>query len=404
MTETTTTTTTTTMTTTTTTTTTTIQDLPELTLLTLFDKLTLSELLHIDEVCKDWGGQLKREAHLRRKHLVIVKDKTDMLVLERANNCVNSLSPKMLHHVRKFEGDEKKEDKENDNRGRWTHNFRLLVRLDRHALFTANLTPSRVDGLIRHLPNLTTLRIVRYTGSLEELRQIIRLLTAFAHQLLEVTLVFFGHYPQPPAAEEVVVERDQHYRFLRQFTLLFGALNRLPALRSLKLLLEGPFTLSGPLRFIDLGDLCARLTTFNLYAGTLVDVASLLKQFAERSPCLQELLCIDRLDLETLLSFGPRVVAAMRQAYIEDCLSYEEHFADLGRFGLRYAHLQELTVHLDGLSIWQLAQALAPSCKALVSLLIWDLEEEENEDEDEEEEEEEEEERRRRRGDEGGVE
>ncbi len=355
-------------------TTTTIQDLPELTLLALFDQLTMSELLHIDEVCKDWGGRLKREALLRRKHLFIGEDPIDLMVLDPANTYVDSLSQRMLDHVRKFEVEEKEEDKENDNRGRW-------MRLDRHALFTATLTPHRVDGIIRHLPNLTTLHIVRPAGSLEELQQIIRLLTAFAHQLLEVTLIFSGHYPQPPPAaeEEPVVERDQHYCFLRQFTLLFRALNRLPALRSLKLLLEGRFTLSGPLRFIDLGDLCARLTTFNLYAGTLVDVASLLKQFAEPSRRLQELRCVDPLDLETHLSFGPRVAAAMRQACVEDGLSYEEHFADLGRFGLRYAHLQELTVHLDGLTIWQLAQALAPSCKALVSLHIWDEEEEEEE-------------------------
>ncbi|KAH9406490.1 hypothetical protein TYRP_013470 [Tyrophagus putrescentiae] len=154
-----------------------IQHLPELSLLSLFHSLPLHYLLHIDEVCSDWG-KLKLEALRQRKELVIVEEKYFLDKFEWPNNGLfwNPFD-KLIDLVKNEDG---------------SPYIKRKVGLDNHTLFVNSITCGIADQITRLMPKLKALRIYYYYLNRKELEQINRLLTFYRHQLVEVNICFQG--------------------------------------------------------------------------------------------------------------------------------------------------------------------------------------------------------------------
>ncbi|KAH9409133.1 hypothetical protein TYRP_011411 [Tyrophagus putrescentiae] len=146
-----------------------LQDLPELSLLSLFHSLPLHYLLHIDEVCSDWG-RLKTDALRQRKELIIVNDEIHLEQLEWPDNGL--FWSAFDRHLVKVTNEEY-----------GSPYIKLKTGLDQHALVATSITPVMCDQITTLMPKLKVLRILKFFGTLRELEQINRLLAFYRDQL-----------------------------------------------------------------------------------------------------------------------------------------------------------------------------------------------------------------------------
>lgn len=321
------------------------QNLPELSLLSLFHSLPLHYLLHIDEVCSDWV-RLKTEALRERKELIIVKDKSDLNELKHPNNrFYHKIYDIMLCNMK------------NEKDGSPYH--KLIVCLDQHALYTKSISPVMFDQITKLLPKLKVLRISRSNCSFSELEQVTQLLTFYRYQLVEVTIIFCLHN------KKQIWKNSDHNS---EFTMFFSALNNMTVLTNLKLCL-GLSQFSYKYDF-DLTAL-SRLKTFNLGCGfDKENVFNQLKQYAEGNEQFEVLHSQFGMYVNEAISFGPRVSSAMKSVEIYEKLFLTRNFDMFKRFAQQCVNLQFLQIELADVSIFQLTETLALSCKKIVFLFV----------------------------------
>ena len=367
-------------------TTTSISDLPQLPLLIIFDKISLLNLLRIDEVCRAWK-ELKPAALSRRRHLVITNDRDGLNWLTHPGL---ESDYRLLRQVLNEDG---------------SPYLKPRLHLDLQALFINRYLPPLSATLLKLLPNLKVLRLVHQYGSFHELWKVNQLLTHYRHQLVEVTIWFWGWRTScEPNQAEV-----QH-AFQKMFLSLMTCLNRLTALRSLELNFWAapgcPVILDdNQLATHCLPDVIGRLKWLKFITcfesndsgrcgGGAAD-ARLLKQILfrmrdenksvereeskvkQQQPKKQEALelYVDKipLTLRTLIPLGPGPVAAsLRSVKIDGVFSgnSEAQYKTLARFARQSPHLQALTLGLKSLNIHRLVESLAP-LKELVNLSIF---------------------------------
>ncbi len=322
------------------------QNLPELSLLSLFHSLPLHYLLHIDEVCSDWV-RLKTEALCERKELIIVEDKFDLKKFTQPNNSFYYDVFDKLHCNVKNEKD-------------GSPYYKLRVCLDQHALYAKLISPIMSDQITKLLPKLKVLRIFRPICSFSELEQIIQLLTFYRHQLIEVTIIFSLYNKK---------RKWENSDYTSKFTMFFSALNNMTVLTSLKLSMGG--TQYSYKYDFDLNVL-SRLKTFNLnYGFEKKNVVNQLKQYAEGNKRIEILHLLFDIHLNDALSFGPRVSSAMKSVHLYEKLSLTQNFENFKRFAQQFVNLQFLRVELADVSFAQLTEALALSCKKIVYLFVF---------------------------------
>ncbi len=326
-----------------------IFDLPQVPLLTTFDNIPLLNLLHIDEVCQDWA-KLKKAALLRREQLVLVHDETD---LEEYYN-IPFFSSSYLRKVMNDDG---------------SPYIKVRVRLDRHALYHSWITPTMVDKIIKLMPNLKVLRIVHRSGTTTELWKIKFLLQYYSHQLEEVNIVFDNCLIEYP--EELDFIRDD-YKSL--FPSIFCTLNSMTALHTLELCIVLSDDLAMPMK-LDLS-VARQLKTMNIETYGFIDeddvgidVLKHCKPYLEENKVLQTLYTCNLLSLDNLLTFGPRVSAALKMLSILGILTLDYLYEDFQKFAQKYSHIEDLSIAVVEVPIVQVAKALL-SCKALVHLSI----------------------------------
>ncbi len=204
-----------------TTTTASISDYPQLPLLDIFGYVPLVDLLHIDEVCRAWQ-KLKPAACSQRRHLIIANDQTSLQLIDK---------PDLEYHK-----------EVGLTVGETDLPFQKpKVRPDLNYFFIGHsrLLQATLDRLLELLPNLKVFRLVQQHGSHEELSKVNQLLAHYRHQLVEVKICFKGAANVIQRRESSRVEVLQHsYRLM--FLSLMASLNRLTALRSLKLNFRPP--------------------------------------------------------------------------------------------------------------------------------------------------------------------
>ncbi len=371
-----------------------ISDYPELPLLTIFDYVPLRNLLHIDEVCRAWQ-KLKPEACSRRRHLIIANDQTDLQLIDKPD----------LEYHREL--------------GLIVGETDLpfpkpKVRPDLNYFFIGHsrLLQATLDRLLELLPNLKVFRLVQLHGSHEELSKVNQLLAHYRHQLVEVKICFKGAANVIQRRESSRVEVLQHsYRLM--FLSLMASLNRLTALRSLKLNFRPPPDC--PVVLDDrqvaahcLSDVAGRLKSLDLYTrfefgsdnsvnlksdirllkqvlfrmrdgkkAVAGEEGSKLKQQHPPQPTEEknlELYLIETpLTLKTLISLGPGPVAVgLRTIPIDGNLSADSaaEYKALARLARQSPYLQAVDVNLKSLHIRRLVESLA-SLKELIRLNIF---------------------------------
>ena len=384
--------------------TTTILDLPQLPLLTIFDNIPLPNLLHIDEVCRAWQ-KLKEPALGRRHQLIITSGKADLALLASQN--LDSQQHSLLGMIFEENGPQ-----------RLMHH---QMRLDRHALFIGRSRSlqkaATLDRLLRLLPNLKVFRYVQQNGSNQELLKVTQLLDHYRHQLVKVTIWFWG---------ELSFTGGERNRSEQMFTLLMTSLNQLTALRSLELNFQPlpgcPVVLNDhQLAAHSLPDVVGRLKwlKFNtrlefdgLSEPGYVSDARLLsqvlfrmrdekgggggdkvvaaasskskqkqrkqkqqkqKQQKKKQEDLELYVTGTPLTMRTLISLGPGPVASgLRTVEIDGIFSAASavEYKALARLARQSPHLQALTVHVKSFSIHRLVESLA-SLTELVYLYIF---------------------------------
>ena len=153
-----------------------LQDLPELSLLSLFHSLPLHYLLHIDEVCSDWG-RLKTEALRQRKELIIVNNELNLDSLKWPDNGLfwNTFDKHLVQMTNEEDG---------------SPYIKLKTGLDRHVLVANSITPVMCDQITTLMPKLKVLRIFKFFSIDRDLEQINRLLAFYRDQLVELTFCF----------------------------------------------------------------------------------------------------------------------------------------------------------------------------------------------------------------------
>lgn len=323
------------------------QDLPELSLLSLFHSLPLHYLLHIDEVCRDWS-RLKTEALRQRKELIIVSHEIHLDPLKWPDNGLFwSIFDRHLAQVK------------NEEDG--SPYIKLKTGLDRHVLPAYSITLFIFDQITTLMPKLKVLRIIQFDCTFSELKQINRLLTFYRSQLVELTLCFQW------GIGDIILEENP-------FTPLFSALNSMTVLKSLKLFLSPPYNpLIGSRVSIAIADLSVliRLKIVVLYCGReLFNLSNQLKKYAEENERLEKLFFPYTLTLNKFLAFGPRVSAAMRDVRLQGHFSATLNYDNFQRFAQQYANLQRLEVPFVNVLFVQLTEALAISCKKLAYLNV----------------------------------
>ncbi len=317
------------------------QDLPELSLLSLFHSLPLHYLLHIDEVCSDWG-RLKTDALRQRKELIIVNDEIHLEQLEWPDNGL--FWSAFDRHLVKVTNEEY-----------GSPYIKLKTGLDQHALVANSITPVMCDQITTLMPKLKVLRILKFFGTLRELEQINRLLAFYRDQLVELTICF------QLWTSDIIVEKNA-------LMSLFSTINSMTVLKSLKLFLCPPSNL---LKFqIDLSVL-SRLKIVVLDCNIRKTIYfNQLKKYAEGNKCLEKLYFPFALTPNEFLAFGPRVSAAMRDVRFRGHFSATLNYDNFQRFAQQYANLQRLEVPFVNVSFVQLTEALATSCKKLAYLIV----------------------------------
>ncbi len=353
------------------TTTASISDLPQLPLLTIFEYIPLPNLLHIDEVCRAWQ-KLKPEACSRRRHLIIANDQTDLSVFTQSS--IESIQ--MLTQL--------------DGKGNCSQHS------DLYALFLRYSRPlqTTLDRLFELLPNLKVFRLVQQHGSHEELSKVNQLLAHYRHQLVEMSIWFFGEL-----TDDEINRAESQLAFQQMFLSLMASLNRLTALRSLELNFQSP--VNCPVVLNDrqmaahcLPDVTSRLTCLkfitrlevsdsrNNFAAdvrllnqvllrmrdgggadkAVIGESSKLKQQPKKQENLELYVHGTPLTLRTLISLGPGPVAAgLRAVKIDGMFSADSaaEYKALARLARQSPHLQALTVHVRSLSIRRLVESLA---------------------------------------------
>ena len=315
-----------------------IQHLPELSLLSLFHSLPLHYLLHIDEVCSDWG-KLKLEALRQRKELVIVEEKYFLDKFEWPNNGLfwNPFD-KLIDLVKNEDG---------------SPYIKRKVGLDNHTLFVNSITCGIADQITRLMPKLKALRIYYYYLNRKELEQINRLLTFYRHQLVEVNICFQGEI----RSSETLLKS------------LFLILKSMTALKILNLdfnPLHSEYLISADLSVL------SRLEIVILKGIEETCFFNQLKQYAEGNERLKILYFIFPFKpLNEYLALGPRVSAAVRDVRFTETNPHATfNYDNFKRFTQQYINLQHLRVWFDNISLVQLTKALATSCKKLVCLTV----------------------------------
>ena len=363
-----------------------ISDLPQLPLLTIFDYIPLRNLLHIDEVCRAWQ-KLKPEACSRRRHLIIANGETDLETLQPS--CIESI------RLPRLDGEETN-----------SSYLKPKVRFDYNALFIGHSRPLQVTlyKLLELMPNLTVFHLVQQHGSSKELSKVNQLLAHYRHQLVEVTIWFWGEL-----TDDEQTHAEAQLTFQQMFLSLMTSLNRLTALRSLHVNFQSPPNC--PVVLDDrqlanhcLSDVVGRLTCLkfrtrlelsnsnNSFAAdarlleqilfrmrdgegadkAVVGESAKLKQQPKKQKNLELYVSGTPLTLRTLISLGPGPVAAgLRTVEIGGVFSaYKKaEYKALARFARQSPHLQALTIHVKSSSIHRLVESLV-SLQELVYLNI----------------------------------
>ena len=355
----------------TTTTTASISDLPDLPLLTIFDYVPLVDLLHIDEVCRAWQG-LKPAACSRRRHLIIANDPDGLQLLETPTEII--IVPVTVN----------------------SHNVVFIGH--------SRLLQTILDRVLELMPNLKVFRLVQEHGSHEELSKVNQLLAHYRHQLVDVTILFWGELTNGDRNRA-----EAQLAFQKKFLSLMASLNRLTALRSLHVNFKPPLDcpvvlddrqlathcLSDVVGRLELLKFCTRLEFSNFNNNFSAD-ARLLKQILfrmrndktlagelsnltvhqqppqqKKQKDLELYVKGTPLTLKTLVSLGP-VGAALRFCNIDGIFSADlaAEYKALARFARQSPHLQMLLVQVKSLSIRRLVESLA-SLQELAYLYIF---------------------------------
>ena len=209
----------------------TIADLPQLSLLTVFDHLPLLDLFHIDEVCRAWA-QLKTAALLRRRQLIIDNDHPAGQKLLEAG--VQQWPAESLIHLVKEDGETG-----------LTPYARPRGSLDRHtlvisALRLGGIQPETLDRLTELLPNVVVLRVfTRTIAHSSELWKVKQLLSHYRQQLVEVTVWFWESFSLLRGERS---KAEVEGASAAMFTSLMATLGQLKALRRLEVNYQAPPT------------------------------------------------------------------------------------------------------------------------------------------------------------------
>ena len=363
-----------------------ISDYPELPLLTIFDYVPLVDLFHIDEVCRAWQ-ELKPAALNGRRELAIANDPADLNMLHLCR-----LEPINLPRL--------------DGKKNSSPSLKFKVRLDLSALFIGRNCPlqTTVDRVLELLPNLKVFHLVQLHGTHEELSKVNQLLAHYRHQLVEVTIWFFGEL-----TDDDRNRTKAQLAFQQKFLTLMANLNRLTALRSLELNFQSPPNCPVVLDDHKLATHClpevvGRLEwlkfrtrlEFDNYSNSFPADTRLLNQVLFRirdeggadkvvagegskpkqQPKKRENLELHigetPLTLRTLVSLGPGPIAAgLRRVEIDGMFSADSpaEYKALARFARQSPHLKVLAIHVKSLRIRRLVESLA-SLKELVNLNI----------------------------------
>ena len=317
--------------------------------------------MHLNEVSLGWS-EPKRAALSTRKELVISKKIiNNHLEVGDARRFLNSV----------MNGADKGED---DISLFTSHR---PVDFDRVSLITSQLSPKMVDGITGLMPDLRVLWIMQ-EGGYAELGKIEHLLDHYRHQLKEVLIQFKGSVD--------VAHRDHRETAVNGFRetvpSLITSLNRLTALDRLHLSLLVPSALAIPVGAIDLSvarrlkKLSVTMFGFSFVGSAPRGIDALqatYQRYAEDNDRLEELKGANRFHLNTVLAFGPRVSAALRQVHLVDQLDGAPvQLAALRQLAAQCPRLESLDLSFAGLSMAQVAEALTP-CQSLHSLVLFNL-------------------------------
>lgn len=324
-----------------------IEDLPDLTVLTIFDNLPLLDLFHIDEVCVCWQ-QLKSAALARRKHLIIVSNESHLECLEDPDGGFD-----LFRFVKNDDGSPYR---------------KIKVRLDRHALYAIEITPMMVDKIIEKMPNLKVIRIIYTDCNFNELWKVKYLLHHYRHQLVEVTIWFWDN------SENEYFEVF-YSAFKSMVVSLIHTLNNMKNLKSLDFNIQSFSNLSVPIS-VDLS-IAKRLKklsvrTFGITGEDVNDsflLKKTLEQYCETNENLEALYLENPMPLETALLYGPRVSSATKLVNIEYPVTSKD-YKTFKKVGRQFANLQFLLIDIADVSIAKIAKALAP-CRELVHLTVY---------------------------------
>ncbi len=339
-----------------------ITTIPTLSQLTIFDKLPLHRLLHIDEVCRAWGGDVKLAALARRKKLVIVQNKKDLknLKLPPYSDC------DLFRLV--------KEDDGSPYKG-------LRLGLDHHALILKDLlTLPTMAMLTWCLPNLKVIRIVQKSANYSMLLSISSLLDRYRHKLTELTVKVYFNEVLP---EDFVKKNEAQTAASNFFNSFCQSLNSLTALTSLELRLKAKhYVLQLPLAVLAnapdlaavigrLKSLCLRLDCFeeNPYHS---QSGTLLCQYIEANKQLNSFYCSN---MDGNSPYRSLVTAAWQKVSIHYFSSFNE--AAALQTLPQYSSLLELdvTYDIDYSSMLLLMRTLATSgaCHSLIHVNFWEI-------------------------------
>ncbi len=317
----------------------------------LLDSMPLSKMLQIDREYPSWSD-LKTAALRRRRQLIIADSECEWFILP-------IISSKMLTLV------------ENDDDNSPFYEF-AKINVDQHALYCDKMTPEMVSKVTQSLPSLTVLRIDQW-GTPTELRLINQLLKHYAHQLEEVNVKFMHDETRKTPGQ--INKEEMQIDVQRAFTSLFDTLNQMTALKTLMLDLSAG-GLQIPIE-IDLSvarQLKVLYVETDNFNGTIFDpdidlLKAIYEEHCEGNEALQALYCSNQMTLNTLLSFGPRVKAALRMVKIAD-EDEGDRLADFHQFAQQCPHVENLCISETVLSnVAQMAEALVP-CKSLVHLSL----------------------------------
>ena len=331
-------------------------------------------------MCRAWQ-ELKPAACSRRRHLIIASDPDDLKKLQPPG--IESV------HLPPLVGEEN-----------ISPYLKPISRRDHNALFIGHSRPlqtaATLDRMLELMPNLKVFRLVRQHGSHEELSKVNQLLTHYRHQLVEVSIWFWGGLTNGDRNRT-----EAQLAFPQMFLSLMASLNRLTALRSLHVNFKPPpncpVVLDDRQRAAHcLSDVAGRLKWLKFRTRLEVSNSNNNNSFAADARLLEQILFRMRdgdkvvvgegskskqqppqpkeqenfelyvmetpLTLKTLVSLGPgQVAAGLRFVSIDGIFSADSaaEYKALARFARQSPHLQTLNISLKSLRIRRLVESLA---------------------------------------------